>query len=172
MKSVLVASAALGLAACGGASSDVSNPPPADNSPFYSIQSFDVFGTSDDEAGRAPIDPQVSNGNFVLSLEIKDGNTSYGIRGFVSQNQTLSDSDVDFLQVSCNPVDCGSSGTVSDDCFFGSDNSLFCTRDDDGFVADLTPFLDTIPKDAHIIIQSCDPSFTTCETASHPVQFR
>lgn len=157
------------IAACGGGGSSSDS---AERS--YTVGSFVVTGTSaNNAAGQAPISPTTNGGNFVLTWKLADiANQQHIVSAFVSQNNVLSDSDIKFYRETCNGATaCGSSNPFSKDCFFTNANRISCAGDP-GDGADITAFLDALPKDAFIIFKSCDSSSLNCSTASYPVQFQ
>lgn len=167
-KTITAAGFAAILAACGGGGSGGNNS--ADELPGYTITAYDIAGTSADESGQAPIDANDSGGDFVASWSVIDGN-GYSAQLFVSENETFSSADVEFFDRFCTSADCGVSDSFADDCTFGTDNSIQCASDT-GDAADLTAFLDTLPKDAFILMRSCDASQINCDIEAHAVQFR
>ena len=169
---ILVLVAAVALASCGGGDSSTSGDV-GSSMPSYTINNFDVTGTSADNAsGQAPINPAVNGGNFVMSWTLEDISDQHIFSAFVSLNDVLSSSDIKFYDEICSgAIPCGQSNPYSLDCFFNNSNEIFCAGNI-GDTADLSSFLDTIPKDAFIIFESCDSSTLNCDTEAHAVQFQ
>ncbi len=133
----------------------------------HELKNFDVIGTSEDIDGVAPISANTNNGNFVLRWEVKNKRSDYKIKAFVSYNNTLSDTDVRFYSETCSFDDCGDENPYKQDCFFNNNNDISCGNDK----ANLQAFLDEIPKDAYIILESCDITGSDCEHKVDAVRF-
>jgi hypothetical protein len=133
----------------------------------HELINFDVIGTSEDIDGVAPISANTNNGNFVLRWEVDNKRSPYKIEAFVSYNDTLSDTDVRFYSETCSYDDCGDKNPYEQDCFFNNNNDISCGKDK----ANLQGFLDEIPKNAYIIIESCDIADSDCNHKVDAVRF-
>src|SRR5690606_20628744 len=175
MQSLLLAFLSMFLVACGGSGGSGGNSPtptppnntdkdgPNSTKSEYKIEQFSITPTE--------ISPYIDSGNITLSYQVKNHETLFMAKAYVSINETLSDSDIEFYSDVCvNTLDCGKKSPYSTDCFFTNNNELYC-GDDIAHAADLTPIIDALPKNAYIILETCDSSTLNCDTASVAVTF-
>lgn len=165
----------LALAACGGSDSDSSSTsgttPPTANP--QDLVSFDITGTAADTAGVSPINPAENSGQFGASWSVSDSSLLYQVGMAVSTDANASAGDVVFYMRNCGGLStgCPEAATTFVDCTFNNSNEISCTDDPDS-MADLSTFLDVIPKSAFIIIETCTIASMDCTYMSHPVQFQ
>jgi len=168
--SLIVIFTSLLFTACGGSAPEPPSVTDVLNS--YELTSFSVEGTSGDTPeGLAPIDPQTNGGEFLLRWTVREA-LQNSIRLIVSEDNNLSDDDVEIYFFICNIATFCGQAQVRMPCEFDTDDVMEC-----GLLikesAFLTSFLDTIPKDAFIIIESCLNGFPLlCDTRSDGVQFQ
>lgn len=175
---LLFAVTAAVVSACGGESSDSDTdlPPPPDfnTDPPQTLKSFDISGSAPDTSGgRAPIDPAISSGQFGVSWEVADSRSLYDVAMAVSLDDSASAGDVVFYARTCGSLKagCPEAPTTNIDCIFNNSNELSCVDDPDT-MADLSTFLDVIPKDAFVVIETCTITGHNCFVKSHPVVFQ
>ncbi len=139
----------------------------------YVIKTFEVTGTSQDVNGIAPISPSINNGNFTLKWEVEDNDSLYKVQIFVSNNDVLSNADIEFYKDNCLLNDCGNNNPFTNDCFFNNNHDIWCEKERilEKDKINLQSFLNTIPKDAYIILKSCDVSGLSCSQATEAVRF-
>ena len=175
--------AVISLVACGGGSSSSNDeefsgfPDDEPTTPRYQINSFEIVGTDEAEnADPAIIDPAQNGGNFVLSYTIEDNTVGNYVGLFVSDNDTLSNADINFFDEFCsNGLTCGDETSFTDDCFFNNSNQLYCSfpDEDEEDRADISEFLDELPKDGFIILRACkDAAAIDCDLSTIAVQFQ
>ena len=139
----------------------------------HELTSFTVLGTGADTAsGQASINPGINNGEFHITWSVNDlvQNT---VKLVVSNDSNLSDDDVEIYFSLCNQaVPCGQA-QVDMLCTISTTNLLTCGF---GLISQETPlteFLDTIPKNAFIIIESCfNANPLLCDSRGKSVQFQ
>lgn len=169
----LLGIAALLLTACGGGGRD--NIPPADSiNQAHELMAIDIVGTAtDDIDGVAPINPAENSGQFVVIWAVSDPGSLYRVSLAVSSDEALSPDDVIFYARNCGGTssECPESTETFTDCTFDNSNAIGCA-DDPASAADLSDFLDVIPKSAFILIQTCSIDGTDCTQSSHPVEFQ
>lgn len=151
--------------------------------PSYKILSFDVNGTSvDNAAGAAPISPTVNSGRFSMRWEVQDVTGDHVVNAVVSLDNSRSNGDVSFYTEICDLADpedssdtdaaCRRSNPFTKSCTFNNSNEIFC----DGQASDagdLTTFLaGGVPQEAFIIFQACATSGSPCRSAAHLVEFQ
>jgi hypothetical protein len=177
MKTLAICSLALLLSACGSDNTQTNTTTRESNTnttsetdDSFTINSFAITGP-DGSTDPASIDPAINNGTFVIDLSVSDSRL-YSAEIFVSANNTLSEFDISVGGGTCSATDdeCND-GTTTDECRFTNNNTIICNPDDtEGY--DISSILDELPKDAFIIIKSCNASDLNCDTASSPVTFR
>jgi len=156
------------LTACGGSSpSDVALV--NDILKSHELTSFEVVGTDvDTPEGKAPINPGVNNGEIRIKWSVREQYQNT-IKLVVSEDNVLSDNDIEIFFSICNlALPCGQA-QVSQKCTFSSTNNMVCGFDSNS----LGSFLSAIPKNGFIIIESCFNAFPLlCDTRSADVQFQ
>lgn len=92
---------------------------------------------------------------------------------YLSEDSRPSSDDFRVISEDCSPDSgdhCEAGRQVVFDCLYRSDNSFDCEEDDEVISTnDLTPFLDTIPKTAFIILELCNDG--DCESRALEVTF-
>lgn len=175
----LVFSAVL-LSACGGGSSSLpgnnistsgNNSPATDSTMIndYAVTGSDVVNAS----GNIPINSGVSGGVFKVTWDV-DSSDPYHAELYLSSDDTLDrNSDVKIFEQNCGSVsliyNCGQKADF--DCRFTSQNKISCgTVTNQNRERDLTAFLDTIPKSAHLMLYACNALFSACKTSSVAIE--
>lgn len=174
MKFLAVLGLCLLATACGSDSGSKDNiPKPLEDKAREDILiiSFTITGP-DDSTNPASIDPAINNGTFAIDFNLLGADKIYDVELFVSTNNTLSEFDISFGQGQCAPTDneCND-GSSTDECRFTNNNSITCDANDSEGIS-IASALDTLPKDAYIILQACNITGSECDTASTPVTFR
>lgn len=159
------------VSACGGGSSTPNVPNPATST--TTIDSYRVTGTSASINDVAPINANLNNGEFSVGWNISSSDP-YHVDIYLSDDVVLG-GDVKIFEQNC-----GSLGTLyncdsdaSFNCRFDTSNNISC-----GVVSasnpakDLTTFLDTIPKSAHLILVGCNALLTSCKSTSLEVELQ
>ena len=159
------------ITACGKPSSDSADPNSILSS--HKLTSFNVIGTSTDTSGGlAPIDPHTKSGKIIIDWTVRAA-LQNSIKLVVSNDDKLSNDDVEIYFNICNLVTLCGQKQVYLTCAFDTNNVMECGLLGSPTSTTLTSFLDTIPKDAFIIIQSCLNGFPfVCDTRSDGVQFQ
>mgnify|MGYP006412646997 FL=1 len=159
------------LSACGG-SSDI----PEVNTPVNpntTINTVSVVGTSVTVNNIIPINSGINGGAFSIAWDV-DSSDPYHVDLYLSEDNTLGD-DVKFFSQNCGSstliYNCGTLAQF--DCRFTSSNKISC-----GMLSafntekDLTSFLDTIPKQASLIIEACNALMDNCKTTSVAIELQ
>jgi hypothetical protein len=138
------------------------------------IKGFNVIGSAEDlEDGSAPIDPAMNDGRFDLSWRVDDDGTfGYTARFYLSINSNLDRSnDIFFGYADCDAFgSCDHDDENEEECYFTNDTVMFCGDEDDATKYDVNEIVDSLPMDAHIIIQAC--TNFDCATQAHPVRLQ
>ncbi len=136
------------------------------------LAGFTVTSTSTSAQGIAQIDPSVNNGQFSISWDVTGG--IYKAVIAINSSPTFDPNTNIVLASSCGQQsktdDCHPSGTLS--CTFDDSNIMQCSDPTGSYTAqDLTPLLNgSVPDDAYIVIQTCNPGGTVCPVSYVPVQ--
>lgn len=172
MRTALLSVSLAVLAACDGGGSAAPATPPTPVTPAYELQYFETVGTSADlPGGVSPLNPAIAGGNFTVTTRVADHTQGYRLQLWLSENANLSSADVKVYDNTCTTLRaCGSTATFVNDCFINASNEFWCA--DHSTRTDLTAFLDTIPKDAFLIANTCDWTAFNCTFAALPVQFQ
>jgi len=159
------------LSNCGGGSSD-------DNSSGTTtgtrINSFDANGTAT-VSGFLHIDPSVNGGEFMIDWDV-DSSDPYRFVLYISEDNVFNSTD----DVLIHQRNCGSNSILylcsdigSEICVFDGQNMMGCGVSSPGNrPADLTSFIDAIPKTAYLILQACDALQIDCKTSAIAVELR
>jgi hypothetical protein len=106
---------------------------------------------------------------FLISLVILNIVTLSKLFGKndVINNDVLSNADIEFYKDNCLLNDCGNNNPFTNDCFFNNNHDIWCEKERilEKDKINLQSFLNTIPKDAYIILKSCDVSGLSCSQA-------
>ncbi len=158
------------LAACGGGSSNTSEPDKA-----VHIRSFFVDGSGPAVGGKTPIDPAINGGLF--QVQWKASEDVYHAEVWLSEDDVLDTStgsgDIRVYGRNCGVMfsDCKSTGDYA--CHFTNENKISCgditAANPEHLIAD---FLDTVPKSAYLILQICNNLFTKCETSQVAIELK
>ena len=137
------------------------------------LQSFSVTGTSPSQGGQAPISPGTNNGQFSINWVVT-GNI-YTATVAINSGSVFDPNSNIVLATSCgkrSQVDnCQSAGTLN--CTFNNSDIMQCADGATTYSAqDLTGFLTTVPMNAYMVIQACNPSGSVCQTSSASVQIQ
>ena len=156
---------ALFLSACGGSDSD-------DGPLAHTLTAFDVAGTSADEAGVAPVSPDVNGGDFEISWAVQDSRSLFTVAMAVSDDAVASPDDEPFYDRTCGGVTpgCPEAASYTRTCNFNNSNVLVCADQPDD-AKDLTDYLPGIPFSGYIVIETCVITGFACSSQSHPVRF-
>jgi len=161
------------LVACGGGSDgdDDQSGLLTDPDAAINITSFDIVGTSADLGpGLAPINPLQNSGEFEINWSIfnlplvNSSNINYTTSIYVSEDDTGSDlsssGDILIFRDTCNATNT----CITVECSYSTSNIMSCGA----FGAvDITAFLDVLPKDAYIAIETCNLADTICYSTGH-----
>ena len=141
-----------------------------DSSGGTTINSLSVTGTSANVDDYVPINPNLSNGTFSVGWSVSSSDP-YHAELYISEDASLSTStDRRFFQQNCGSsslYNCSSSASFS--CQYTTQNMISCNNDSG---TNLTTFLDTIPKDAYVIIEACNALHDSCQTSSVKTQLQ
>jgi len=138
------------------------------------LAGFTVSGTSISAHGIAQIDPSVNNGQFSISWDVTGG--IYKAIIAINSNPTFDPNTNIILASSCGQQstsdDCHPNGALS--CTFDDSNIMQCSDPTGPYAAlDLTQLLSgTVPDNAYIVIQACNPGGTVCPVSYIPVQIQ
>ena len=158
------------LTACGGGSGGGNNSNGNGNSPGVSLQGASVTGTSAATGGVTPINPGVNNGDFSVTLQIGGDEDLYRMAVYISDNATFEPvNDIALAKKNCGVVVTTCQATETFRCQFTTDNKVICL-DPNTQTANLSGFLDQLPKQAQLIAELCGGVLTTtCEYRALPV---
>jgi hypothetical protein len=173
IKVMTLVSTAMILSSCGGSASEEERILRfASNNNL--IITHDVIGTGVDVATDvAPIDANTNSGNFSLEWSLYDQSKRYKMNAYVSENETLSNSDPQFLEFTCSTTSgaCNTADPFQLSCSFDTSNNIDCAGNALEPV-DLTSFLSSLPINAYILLESCDFDGLLCHAVQvHEVQF-
>ncbi len=168
------------VAGCGGSSGSdgIGDPGGTPDIPVaggMTLDTFEVTGTGVVEASSVPINAAVANGEFSFSFDVTTLSDPYVTELFISEDNLLDTTDVSILHRIC-----GNDGTVFKcnahgefNCSFNSSNEMSCGVVGPGnFPKNLTTFLDSIPKDAHLILEACNFTQDECDTKAVAVEIQ
>lgn len=154
------------LAACGGGGGTsgggvVVDPGPS--VPAHRVLDISVSANGDISPGTPA---------FTLFYDVDDPDVLYDVTGYISADNSLSNADIEFVFGRCGGLDdeCGAQDhPLAIDFDLNNSHELFLSGDPNP--VDLSGFLDTIPKDAFIILETCNIGGTQCETVAIDVTF-
>lgn len=154
MKGILLAGLMiLALTGCGGSSSSANSGGTSGNGGTpYELTTLKVS-----PASFTPGTP-----SFSITFNVDNPNSPYDIHFFLSADDTLSTSDTEILTGECGALDddCGANmHPVTVDCDYTNSLELSCAGT---APIDLSTFLTTIPKDAFLIVKTCDITSINC----------
>jgi len=160
-----------GSAPGGGSSLPGINTPATDSTTIndYAVTGSDVVNAS----GNIPINAGVNGGAFQVTWDV-DSSDPYHAELYLSADSTLErNTDIKIFEQNCGSVsllyNCGQKADF--DCRFTSENKMSChTITTANRERDLTTFLDTIPKSAHLMLYACNALFSNCKTSSVAVE--
>lgn len=160
------------LSNCGGGSSDGDSS--VSTTTTTKINSFDASGTAT-VSGVLPIDPSVNGGEFTVDWNV-DSSDPYRFVLYISQDNVFNSTD----DVLVHQRNCGSNSILylcndigSETCSFDTQNMMGCGVSSPGNrPADLTIFIDAIPKTAYLILHACDALQIDCKASAIAIELR
>jgi len=153
------------LNACGSGSDipEVNTPV----NPNTTINTVSIVGTSAAINNIIPINSGMNGGAFSIFWDV-DSSDPYHVDLYLSEDNTFGD-DVTFFSQNCgsSTLIYNCSATASFECRFTSSNKISCgTISAINTEKDITLFLDTLPKQAFLIIEACNALMDNCKTTS------
>ncbi len=159
------------LSACGGGKSSPSAPASREETTL--LNSFLINGTtSANNTSAITLNPAVNSGVFKIEWDVSLLKP-YHIDLYLSSDPFLNGATV----INIFEHDCSRSGENSNcdlkakvNCKYTSNNYLSCaTKKLDNKNIDISSFLNTIPKDAYLVLEVCNSNYSSCELSSNAV---
>jgi hypothetical protein len=175
MKKAIFAVGVVILSGCGGSGggSDGNTASSVQASVDTTITQIGIVGS--EQAGEeVSINPGINSGEFTVSWDIQSSDP-YHVKVYVSEDVALSDEDILFFSQNCGSssqlYQCNSHGEFS--CQFDTENNISCDEVNAANPGrNLDILLDTLPKQAHIIIRACNGLLDSCADTSVEITFQ
>lgn len=168
------------LAACGGESSDSDAAPlpkpklPVPVNERGNLTAFKITSPSGGNgSGQIQINPGVSDGSFVASWKVKDSSSDYGVAMALSTDKVADKDDAVFYYDTCGAshTACPRASRTYMDCSFNNSNVMQCAGDPTSG-RNMTAYLDTLPWNGYILIETCSNGINYCTVMSRAVQLQ
>ena len=137
------------------------------------INTVSIVGTSAAINNIIPINSGMNGGAFSIAWDV-DSSDPYHVDLYLSEDNALGD-DVTFFSQNCGSTTliyhCSAIATF--ECRFTSSNKISCgTISAFNTEKDLTSFLDTLPKQAFLIIEACNALMDNCKSTSVAIELQ
>lgn len=159
------------LIGCGGGGGNNVDIPQGNNQPTSPETKFNdasINGGFATQDGTIGLSPYINDGGFYIEWDVTSSDP-FHISMYVSDDQSLDDTDVQFGGFNCGSLTELYSCTFQDEkqCSYDEGNLISCGEITSGNPAkNLSNYLDVIPKQTNILVRVCNGLFSDCETVA------
>ena len=125
----------------------------------FELIDFKVLGSDRLVGGHTTENPTTDEGEFGLTWTVMGSKGSYFASIYASTDDVIGSDDIIIYSVSCDleMQSCSQGQFQTTSCVFHNSNEVACESDLEA-LTDISPLLDELPKDLHLIVEICEDS--------------